>query len=224
MTFRINNSMKNTKNDIKKLTKSDEDIKAEEHRRTGYKKKTRPSVEKKCKKTKKYLDKSPTIAASESSDGNEYDIKTVSKEMLSASDEQSYNTGKAQLDQIIKELGQIDYEEEALNEARLTVLQLDGTVMYDSSKNSLDENGDSITENTFANFKSGAIGDNHNTRKSVMESHMNDDGEGMEVKKSTTTGTLQAYVSQLIETSPDAEHDEGETLPLGTVRLSETQY
>jgi len=232
--FKISNPKKRTSTQIKHLTKIDEEIKAEEKHRTGYKKKTRPSVEKKCKKTKKTLDKSPTIAASESSDGNEYDIKAACKEMLSASDEQSYNTAKAQLDQIVKELKslQVSDEDSPMNEPRFTLLQLDGSVMYDSSKNTLDANGDvdidpdsgePITQNTFSNYESRAIGDNHNTRKAVMESHLNDDGEGMEVKPSTTTGTSQAYVSQLIEADPDAEHDEGETLPLGTVLLSEVE-
>ena len=224
--FKISNHKKRTSKQIKNLNKIDEQIKAEEERRAGYKKKTRPTVEKKCKKTKKTLDKSPTIAASESSDGKEYDIKAVSKEMLRASDEQSYNTIKAKLDQIIKELKslQVSDEDSPMNEPRFTLLQLDGTVMYDSSKNTLDANGDvDITQNTFSNYESKAIGDNHNTRKAVMESHLNDDGEGMEVKPSTTTGTSQAYVSQLIEADPDEENDEGETLPLGTVRLSEAE-
>jgi hypothetical protein len=233
--FKISNSKKRTSKQIKNLNKIDEEIKAEEKSRTGYKKKTRPSVEKKCKKTKKTLDKSPTIAASESSDGNEYDIKAACTEMLSASDEQSYNTIKAKLDQIVKELKSLTVSDEdsPMNEPRFTLLQLDGSVMYDSSKNTLDANGDvdidpdsgnPITQNTFSNYESRAIGDNHNTRKAVMESHMNDDGEGMEVKPSTTTGTSEAYVSQLIEADTDAENDEGETLPLGTVRLSEAEF
>ena len=141
--------------------------------------------------------------------------------MLSATDQQSYDLAKDKLDKTTKELKslQLPDEEAPIDTPRITVTKPDGTVMYDSSKNTLDSNGDvTSTENTFGNFTSKAIGDNKNTRKANMESLLNDDGEGMEVKPSTTTGTTQAYVNQLLEEEPD---NEGESLPQGAVRLSE---
>ena len=67
---------------------------------------------------------------------------------------------------------------------RVLVTLTDGTVAYDTAKG---------TNNTFTNFQSNTLGENHNSRVSIMIANLGKDGVGNETKYSTTTGVNQAY-------------------------------
>ena len=71
-----------------------------------------------------------------------------------------------------------------LSGLRVLVTLTDGTVAYDSVKG---------TNNTFTNFQSNKIGENHNSRLAIMLANLGKDGVGNETKYSTTTGVNQAY-------------------------------
>lgn len=192
-----------------KIIKKTSELERKENERRGFKKRIHPYVEMKCSKAKQVLDQSSFIG----SDGQLYSIKDSCKEMLDCSDTESYDGVKSKLDKLIKELEVIKIAEEVLKEPRLTIMELDGKVKYDSFKNTRDSSGNIIsTDNTFDKYKNGEIGENHNSRKSVMEAHLNDDEDGMEVKRSNTTGNLQAYVSQML--------NDQNNIPKGVARLS----
>ena len=69
---------------------------------------------------------------------------------------------------------------------RLVVTETDGTVIYDTAA------GD---RNTYQNWKSKTINENHNTRVAIMTAQMFDCGVGYETKYSSTVGTNQNYVA-----------------------------
>ena len=67
---------------------------------------------------------------------------------------------------------------------RVLVTLSDGHVAYDSSKG---------VNNTFANFQSNTINENHNTRVAILTALLGNSNLGFETKFSTSTGISQAY-------------------------------
>jgi hypothetical protein len=86
---------------------------------------------------------------------------------------------------------------------RVLVTLSDGHVAYDSFKG---------VNNTFANFQTNTIDENHNTRVAIMVALLGTNGFGTEIKNSTTTGTKQAYAASRMGLSTSE--------PLGCVRVS----
>lgn len=66
---------------------------------------------------------------------------------------------------------------------RVLITLADGEVAYDSASDN----------NTFANYQSGALGDNHNTRVCIMVALLGNSGVGYEEKYSSTTGKHENY-------------------------------
>ena len=77
----------------------------------------------------------------------------------------------------------------------------DGQVWFDSGKG---------TKNTYENFESKSINENHNTRIAILEALRNN--EGQEVKFSTSSGFLEEYYARSTLKLP--------YVPLGVLRLS----
>jgi len=73
--------------------------------------------------------------------------------------------------------------------ARVLYCEPDGTVIFDSSKGS---------NNTFANFDSKSINENHNTRVAIMSAQSFVSGYGAEVKSSTSTGRVEVYAGTIV--------------------------
>lgn len=69
---------------------------------------------------------------------------------------------------------------------RLVITVPDGTVLYDSSKGTL---------NTFANFAAKRINENHNSRIAILAAQLYECGIGVETKFSTTDKTTETYVA-----------------------------
>ena len=94
-----------------------------------------------------------------------------------------------------------------LNSLRLMFCEADGTVLYDSSKG---------TSNTYANSQSkleaSRINENHNSRIAIIKSLLSASGRGYEVKRSTSTGQTESYLSVRLGTAPE--------VPVGTIRVS----
>eukprot|EP01083_Nonionella_stella_P254540 874552_1 len=70
---------------------------------------------------------------------------------------------------------------------RTTLCVPDGSVIYDAPKGA---------DNTFENAVNKAIDENHNTRVSIMSAQLNDEGKGWEEKLSTSSSTVENYVSR----------------------------
>lgn len=68
---------------------------------------------------------------------------------------------------------------------RVVATLTDGTVWFDSSKGA---------SNTYANFKSKSINENHNTRRPFMEVLLSDKNFSYEAKNSTSTGLYEERV------------------------------
>eukprot|EP01084_Bolivina_argentea_P156873 273366_1 len=85
---------------------------------------------------------------------------------------------------------------------RTTLCVPDGSVIYDAPKGA---------DNTFENAVNKAIDENHNTRVSIMSAQLNDEGKGWEEKLSTSSSTVENYVSTRCG---------GQSENSGTVRLS----
>ncbi len=51
-------------------------------------------------------------------------------------------------------------------------------------------------DNTFENAVNKAIDENHNTRVSIMSAQLNDEGKAWEEKLSTSSSTVENYVSE----------------------------
>lgn len=68
---------------------------------------------------------------------------------------------------------------------RIVLTESDGTVVIDTSK----------TSNSYGNWKSKQINENHNSRVAFMATQMFPCGVGYETKYSTSTQTNQAYVA-----------------------------
>lgn len=71
-----------------------------------------------------------------------------------------------------------------LSGLRVLITLSDGVVAYDSSKGA---------NNTYANYRSNTINENHNSRVAIMTALLGNSGNGYETKYSTSTGVLQAY-------------------------------
>ena len=71
-----------------------------------------------------------------------------------------------------------------LNGLRVLISLSDGTVAYATSRGAL---------NTFADYQSKSINENHNTRVAVMTALLGNSGTGFETKQSTSTGYPSAY-------------------------------
>ena len=69
---------------------------------------------------------------------------------------------------------------------RVLVSLADGKVAYDTGKG---------PANTFANYQAGTLGENHNTRISILTALLGTSGTGFETKYSDTTGQDQAYAA-----------------------------
>ena len=67
---------------------------------------------------------------------------------------------------------------------RVLITLSDGRVAYDTSKG---------TNNTYANYTSNTIGENHNTRIAIITALLGNSGNGNEDKFSTTTGQPESY-------------------------------
>jgi hypothetical protein len=85
---------------------------------------------------------------------------------------------------------------------RVLIALADGTVCYDS---------DSKT-NTYSNFLSKTINENHNSRIAILQAILSNNGVGFETKLSTTTNTVTTYLAQRIWPSNG--------LAMGTIRVS----
>eukprot|EP01083_Nonionella_stella_P177806 626100_1 len=70
---------------------------------------------------------------------------------------------------------------------RTTLCVPDGSVIYDAPKGA---------DNTFENAVNKAIDENHNTRVSIMSAQLNDEGKAWEEKLSTSSSTVENYVSE----------------------------
>ena len=86
---------------------------------------------------------------------------------------------------------------------RILVTLSDGTVRFDSSKG---------INNTWANANSKSINENHNTRPAIMSAQLTCDGNGNELKFSTSTQAFEAYSAKRIVNEYGANN--------GTVRVS----
>jgi hypothetical protein len=67
---------------------------------------------------------------------------------------------------------------------RVLVTLADGKVAYDTAKG---------VNNTYANYQTGTIYENHNTRIAIITAMLGTSGVGFETKYSNTTGQDQAY-------------------------------
>jgi hypothetical protein len=124
-------------------------------------------------------------------------IKQAAFDINQATTVTAYNTAKAQLDTLSTN-----------TQCRILVCQPDGTVYYDSSKNS-------TNKNTLADANAKTINENHNTRPAIMSAQLTCDGVGNEIKLSTSTNQIEAYDARRIVDKY------GDTF--GTVRLSKQQ-
>jgi len=70
---------------------------------------------------------------------------------------------------------------------RLTVIESDGRVIYDTAK--------SAQQNTVNNWNAGLVDENHNTRPAVMTAQLFEAGVGHSVKFSNTVLSRQSYVA-----------------------------
>ena len=87
------------------------------------------------------------------------------------------------------------------NQSRILCTMPDGQVWFDSGKKE---------RNTFQNFKSKTINENHNTRIAIFDALKN--SIGLETKYSTSTGLKEEYYANSVYIVP--------FIPLGVVRLS----
>jgi hypothetical protein len=84
---------------------------------------------------------------------------------------------------------------------RIVITLPDGTVVVDTSK----------SNNSYANFQAKAINENHNSRIAFHVAQHYQCGYGLESKRSSTTGTLEAYFA--LRLGPHLNS-------VGTVRIS----
>ena len=75
---------------------------------------------------------------------------------------------------------------------RILIVNTDGTVALDTSK----------TNNSFDNYISKSINENHNSRVSIMTALMNNSGIAFEEKLSSTDRNIQTYMSIRVGGSP----------------------
>jgi hypothetical protein len=71
---------------------------------------------------------------------------------------------------------------------RVLVCMPDGTVAFDSSSGN----------NSFANFGSKSINENHNSRLAILMALLSNSGVGLEQKNSTSINTFSSYIAQRV--------------------------
>ena len=97
-----------------------------------------------------------------------------------------YNGLKTNLNRFVTDVSNnqvLNYDLGVINKFRILVAIADGNVLYDSSK----------SNNTYENFLSKSINENHATRKSVQQAIHSKDGIGYETKWSSSTQTIDTY-------------------------------
>jgi hypothetical protein len=95
-------------------------------------------------------------------------------------------------------------EKNPINGLRTLVCTPDGTVAYDSSR-------DEMT-NTFSNYKTSDIGENHLTRAEMLIALLGRDGHGVSERLSKTTSEQTLYYAERLGVSTST--------PLGFTRVS----
>ena len=78
-----------------------------------------------------------------------------------------------------------------ISAGRLLIALPDGTVVIDTAK----DDGGAPGQNSFANFQSKSINENHNTRNAIMSAQQYPCGIGAETKVSTSTGQHEIYAA-----------------------------
>lgn len=86
--------------------------------------------------------------------------------------------------------------------ARILITLPDGSVVLDTNK----------TNNTYANYKSKLINENHNSRVSIMSALLGNSGLSFEDKYSTSSGNFEQYMA--VRVGPVSSS------PGGVIRLS----
>ena len=92
----------------------------------------------------------------------------------------------------------------SLATGRIMITLPDGTVVVDTSR----------TNNSFANYKAKAINENHNSRIAFEVAQHYQCGMGLETKRSSSTGSVEAYFAMRLGPHLDSS---------GTARMSTTQ-
>ena len=85
---------------------------------------------------------------------------------------------------------------------RVLITLSDGTVCYDSKSST----------NTYADFETKTINENHNSRVAILQALLGNSGIGLEAKLSTSTRQSSNYLAQRIYFSPEYS--------LGVIRVS----
>jgi hypothetical protein len=97
-----------------------------------------------------------------------------------------YNGLTANLNRFLTDVSNnqvLNYNLGKIYKFRILVALADGNVLYDSSK----------TNNTYANFLTKSINENHASRKSFQQAIHSKDGIGYETKWSSSTQTVDTY-------------------------------
>tara|TARA_E500000331_G_scaffold328700_1_gene348680 strand:- start:600 stop:1064 length:465 start_codon:yes stop_codon:yes gene_type:complete len=125
---------------------------------------------------------------------NRKNITKLSKAMIDA-DESKYDNAKNALDAEAEKM-----------EGRILITLPDGTVKYDSAKGE---------KNSWSNFKGKNINENHNSRPAIMSAQLSRNFFGAEIKYSTSTGRVEAYLAKAMRLKYGNN--------LGTVRISKKE-
>ena len=87
----------------------------------------------------------------------------------------------------------IDENKFGVSGLRVLITLGDGHVCYDSYDSDI---------NSYANYLSRSINENHNTRISIITAMLSNSGIAYENRKSSTTGTFKNYVAQRTSVTP----------------------
>lgn len=126
---------------------------------------------------------------------NKQIFNNIFKFYSNPSSESNYNITKQSLDLLVENCLKEIQNDISIDKIRILCTLPDGAVFYDSGK------GD---KNTFSNFKSKSINENHNSRFVFFEAIKKD--ESYETKYSTSASVLQSreyYYAVRIGTSPE---------------------
>ena len=129
-------------------------------------------------------------------------VKPLLAFLNNTKDENAYNNMKASMDSVV-ERTQIAAVNAGGSKSRILCTLADGTVFYDSG---------SKVQNSYANFSSKTINENHQSRSAILKAVLSEDGVGWEAKFSTSTNSYEEYVAMRIGMS--------QTDAMGVVRLS----
>ena len=129
-------------------------------------------------------------------------VKALLDFLKNTKDEKAYKAMSKAMDIVVK-----NTQQAAINiggsKARLLCTLADGTVFYDSG---------SKVKNSFSNYRSKSINENHQSRSAIQKAILSDEGLGWEAKFSTSTNSYEQYVAMRVGMS---QHD-----AMGVVRLS----